>query len=220
MIKLIDASKNILGESIFTHINLSIAKGEFLIIIGKSGEGKSTLLSILAIEDCLSQGSLLINKEVMEFENSAQKNRVKRKIGRIFQDYKLIADLTVAENIAYPLECRGDLDKIEIKKRIHESLSEIGILNIAHEFPETISGGEQQRVAIARCLAQQSYLIVADEPTSNLDPDNSKKIFEILSIIAKKGIPVIVATHDLQNLKEYPTRVLELSGGELIEHIH
>ncbi|MDR2834454.1 MAG: ATP-binding cassette domain-containing protein [Streptococcaceae bacterium] len=215
MIELVDVTKNIAGNTIINKVNLTINENDFLSITGKSGSGKTTLLNILALESSLSGGYIIFDRQKILTQKEMQ--LTKHRIGRIFQDFKLIPDLTIFENVSYLLENDGTLNKLEITEIVISALDLLGILEIQNEFPDNVSGGQQQRVGIARCIARGNKIIIADEPTSNLDPQTSKNIFEVLRKVNQLGIPVIVATHDVDLIKNYSTRNIRLSGGTIVE---
>ena len=196
-------------------IDLHIAKGEFVFLTGPSGSGKSTLLKLLYHDLRPVSGEVII----AEFSSKRIKKRkvpyLRRKLGIVFQDFALLENRTAAENVAYALEVTG-IRRSEIRSRVPRTLNILGLSNKAHCFPHQLSGGEQQRVAIARALVSEPFVLMADEPTGNLDPEISQEIMRILVEINTSGTAVIVATHDyslLQGREKY--RRLHLSGGTL-----
>lgn len=218
MIQLVDVRKNMNEEIILNNINLSIENGEFVFVIGKSGSGKTTLLKILALQIEMTDGNILIDQKLINQNNKnrVEINRFKRNIRFIFQDFRLIQNLNVFENIAYPLEIQGIYDRLEIKKKVLEVLEIVDLTCFEKKFSNQLSGGEKQRVAIARALTGDSKLIIADEPTANLDPDNSDEIMNYLEKINELGQTVVMATHNSRIVDKYKHRVIELNDGQII----
>ena len=195
-------------------ITFSILKAKFVVVSGPSGSGKTTLLNIIGGIDKPTTGKIFVNDEDLtdkdeDFLSDFRCNNV----GFVFQAYNLVSTLTVAENIAFPMEWTGKPEE-EIEKRITELLETVGLQNRANHFPAQLSGGEQQRVAFARALANDPQLILADEPTGNLDEKNAQKIVQVLQLLKEKGKTVIVSTHDLA-IKELANQVLCLEEGKL-----
>lgn len=194
--------------------NLSIKKGEFVFVIGPSGSGKSTLIKMLYREEKPDKGSIMIGG----IDVAKLKNRkvyiLRRKIGVVFQDFKLLQKLTVFENVAFVLELFG-YDKIEIQKRVLEVLDLVGLKNKVRQYPDQLSGGEQQRVVIARAIANNPKLLICDEPTGNLDPDTSMEIMKVLENINNLGTTIIMATHDRDIVNRMGKRVIVIESGRL-----
>jgi len=195
-------------------VTFSILKAKFVVVSGPSGSGKTTLLNIIGGIDKPTTGKIFVNNEDLtdkdeDFLSDFRCNNV----GFVFQAYNLVSTLTVAENIAFPMEWTGKPEE-EIEKRITELLETVGLQNRANHFPAQLSGGEQQRVAFARALANDPQLILADEPTGNLDEKNAQKIVQVLQFLKEKGKTVIVSTHDLA-IKELANQVLCLEDGKL-----
>ena len=195
-------------------VTFSILKAKFVVVSGPSGSGKTTLLNIIGGIDKPTTGKIFVNNEDLtdkdeDFLSDFRCNNV----GFVFQAYNLVSTLTVAENIAFPMEWTGKPEE-EIEKRITELLETVGLQNRANHFPAQLSGGEQQRVAFARALANDPQLILADEPTGNLDEKNAQKIVQVLQLLKEKGKTVIVSTHDLA-IKELANQVLCLEEGKL-----
>jgi putative ABC transport system ATP-binding protein len=195
-------------------VTFSILKAKFVVVSGPSGSGKTTLLNIIGGIDKPTTGKIFVNDEDLtdkdeDFLSDFRCNNV----GFVFQAYNLVSTLTVAENIAFPMEWTGKPEE-EIEKRITELLETVGLQNRANHFPAQLSGGEQQRVAFARALANDPQLILADEPTGNLDEKNAQKIVQVLQLLKEKGKTVIVSTHDLA-IKELANQVLCLEEGKL-----
>lgn len=197
------------------NVSLAIDKGEFVSIAGKSGAGKSTLLKLLIAEERPTKGRVLFyNQEIHKIPNT-QLPKYRRKIGMVFQDYRLLPNKTAYENIAYAMEVNGFLDK-DIEKDVPQVLDLVGLRDRAINFPHALSGGEKQRVAIARALVQRPEVIVADEPTGNLDPLNAYEIIRLLLKINELGTTVILATHNKEIIDSLGKRVVILDKGKLI----
>lgn len=195
-------------------ITFSILKAQFVVVSGASGSGKTTLLNIIGGLDRPTAGKIFVNDQDLTEQNEDQLSDYRcNSVGFVFQAYNLVSTLTVAENIAFPMEWTGKAPE-EIEKRITELLETVGLQNRANHFPAQLSGGEQQRVAFARALANDPELILADEPTGNLDDKNGQKIIQVLQLLKANGKTVIVATHDAQ-IKQMADQVLCLEEGLL-----
>jgi len=196
-------------------LNLKIEKGEFVFVIGASGAGKTTLLKLLFCLERADQGQVIIGGQNISRIKEADIPFLRRKIGFVFQDFKLIQRKTVFENIALPLEISG-MSRGDIKKRVNEVLKQVRIEHRHDHRPSYLSGGEQQRVAIARALVNRPAILLADEPTGNLDDDLSLGIVELLRNIHTTGTTVIVATHDRHLFSKVVRRTLVLSKGQIV----
>ena len=194
--------------------NLSIKKGEFVFVIGASGSGKSTLIKMLYREERPDKGSIIIGGINVAKLKNRKVYILRRKIGVVFQDFKLLPKLTVFENVAFALELFG-YDKIEIQRRVLEVLDLVGLKNKVRQYPEQLSGGEQQRVVIARAIANRPKLLICDEPTGNLDPDTSMEIMRVLENINNLGTTIIMATHDRTIVNRMNKRVILIDNGRL-----
>jgi len=196
-------------------VSLAVDKGEFVFLTGASGAGKSTLLKLIFCDEPATSGQLLLfGKNVAKIRGSSVPF-VRRNIGVVFQDFKLLALRTVAENVALPLEVRGMPEK-EIRRRVRALLRSVGLEHRADKFPASLSGGEQQRVAVVRALAADPALLLADEPTGNLDPDRTLEVMDLLYNANARGTTVVVATHDRSLLERYKKRVILLERGRLV----
>ncbi|MFA9424446.1 MAG: cell division ATP-binding protein FtsE [Sedimentibacter sp.] len=197
------------------NINFKIDNGEFLFIVGKSGAGKSTLIKLLLREIMPSEGIIKYNNRDITKIRKRNLAEYRRKIGFVFQDYRLLPRMTVYENIAFAMEMICCNSK-NIRREVPLVLSMVGLSDKAKHYPDELSGGEQQRVAIARSFINKPETIIADEPTGNLDTETSKEIMRILTEINKRGTTVIMATHDREIVSHYQKRVIELKSGAII----
>ncbi len=203
------------GVGAIFDLNLSIEKGEFAFIIGGSGSGKSTLIKMLYREEKPTRGEIIIGGVNVSRLRNSKVYKLRRLIGVVFQDYKLLPKLTVFENVAFALEVTG-VDGKEIRKRVISVLDKVGLKHKAKEYPDKLSGGEQQRVAIARAIVNRPKLLICDEPTGNLDPEISMEIMELLETINKDlDTTILMVTHDLEIVKKMQKRVLLLKEGRL-----
>lgn len=196
-------------------LNLMIDRGEFLFIVGSSGAGKSTLLKILLREMLPTRGSIKIFGRDIARLKGRQIPYFRRNIGMVFQDFRLLSDRNVFENVAFTLRVIGVSTK-EIAKRVPLSLELVGLRNKALKKPDQLSGGEQQRVCVARAIVNRPAIVIADEPTGNLDPNTSMDIMNLLQEINVKGTTVIVATHAKELVDYFQKRVVVLEGGRLV----
>ena len=203
------------GTEALGGIDLKIEDGEFVFIVGASGAGKSTLTKLLTREEKITSGSLTVN----EFDLVKMPNRkvpyYRRQIGVVFQDFRLLPDMTVYENVAFAMEIIGESKKV-IKRRVPSILNIVGLQDKANCFPDQLSGGEQQRVALARALANNPATIIADEPTGNIDPKLSLDIMNLLIKIHKKNKTVIVVTHEKQLVDYFQQRVVTIDNGAVV----
>ena len=204
------------GVTALHDLSVKIDSGEFVYVVGHSGAGKSSFLKLIYREEKASSGEIIVNGyDLMKMKNK-EIPYFRRDIGTIFQDYKLLPNKTVYENIAYAMQVIGKKNK-DIKKRVYEVLDLVGLAHKDRMFPDQLSGGEQQRVAIARAIVNMPTVLVADEPTGNLDPENSWEIMEILEQINMQGTTVIMGTHNINIVNTIKHRVLTIDSGEIIE---
>ena len=200
---------------ILEQVNLSVEKGEFVYLIGRVGSGKTSLIKTINAELPLNEGNGMVSGFSLEDLKRKDKPMLRRKLGIVFQDFKLLNDRTVDSNLEFALKATGWKDKIEINNRIAEVLEKVDLGFKGYKMPHQLSGGEQQRVVIARALLNDPEIILADEPTGNLDPATSEDIMNILVEISNSGRAVIMATHNYNLIKRFPSRTLKCEGGQL-----
>ena len=216
MIQLFHIYKQYAGEApALSDVSLTVEKGEFVFVTGPSGAGKSTLMRLVFCAEAATSGQLLVFGRNVAKIKPSQVPPLRRAIGVVFQDFKLLPHRTVAENVAFPLEVRGLAPK-EVRRRVSAILRSVGLELKADKFPLSLSGGEQQRVAVARALVGDPALLLADEPTGNLDPDRTVEVMELLHAANARGTTVVVATHDRSLLERYKKRVVALERGRIV----
>lgn len=216
MIKLDKVSKTFgLGMSGLSDISLSIEKGEFVFVVGQTGSGKTTLFRLLICDIIPTKGTIVVGEFNVTKLPHAKISHLRKKIGVVFQDLKLLMDRTIFENVLLPLDVAG-VKSQDAKKRVEEILSQVGISVHRDKFPIQLSGGERQRAAIARALVFAPDILLADEPTGNLDPKTSKEIMKLLKEINEKGTTVVMATHNIDIVNDLEKRVIALEKGKLI----
>lgn len=196
--------------------SINIPKGDFVFVIGASGSGKSTFIKMLYREEKPDKGSINIGGIDVAKLRNRKVYKLRRKLGVVFQDFRLLPKLTVYENVAFALEVFA-LDKKVIHKQVMKVLNLVGLKTKARQYPNQLSGGEQQRVAIARAIVNEPKLLLCDEPTGNLDPNTSMEIMKVLEEINELGTTVVMATHDLAIVEKMQKRVLSLDSGKLIK---
>lgn len=206
------------GENpVLSDVTFSVEQHEFVFLIGRTGSGKSSLLKTLYADLPLKSGlSEVVGYSLPEIKNK-EVPFLRRKIGIIFQDFQLFTDRSVHENLSFVLKATGWTDPILIKERIGEVLLQVGLLEALNKMPHQLSGGEQQRIVIARALLNNPSILLADEPTGNLDPDVADGIFKLFQDINKKGTAILMATHNHELLRKYPYRVLKCEKGKLLD---
>ena len=219
IIELINASIFQNNKSVLKNVNIEVAKGDFVFLIGRTGSGKSSLIRILYGDLSLKEGIgnvlgfdlLKINRKQIPF--------LRRKIGVVFQDFKLLSDRNIYDNLKFVLQATGWKNKDDIEGRINDVLKEVGLFEIEKKYPFELSGGEHQRTAIARALLNTPELIIADEPTGNLDPQTSNEIMEVFKRLHKQGMSVFMATHDYNMIVKFPGKIFKCDSGKVFEVI-
>ncbi|GLU43976.1 cell division ATP-binding protein FtsE [Allomuricauda sp. NBRC 101325] len=204
---------------VLNHVNLEVKKGDFVYVIGKTGSGKSSFMKTLYADIPFKQGT----GQVVDFDLASLKEKdipfLRRKLGIVFQDFKLLPDRNVNNNLEFVLKATGWTDPLKMKEKIEEVLDKVGMKTKGFKFPHELSGGEQQRIAIARALLNDPELILADEPTGNLDPQTSVEVMKVLQDINQNGRTIIMATHDYALILKYPHKTLKCDGSKLFEVI-
>ena len=206
------------GHCALQHVNLKVEAGEFVFLVGSTGSGKSSLLKLFYRELRPTRGSLVVGGVELADLDRREVPYLRRRIGVIFQDFRLLPQKTAAENVAYALEITG-APKRRIPARVAQALELVGLADKAKRLPGQLSGGEQQRVAIARSLVNEPSLLLADEPTGNLDPDSTWDVMQILSLVQSRGTTVVVATHNQQVVDLMQKRVLVMKRGHLVNDL-
>jgi cell division transport system ATP-binding protein len=205
------------GKKIISDINLNVNHGEFIYIIGKTGSGKSSFMKTLYADITLTDGEATIVDYDLNGLIDKDIPYLRRKIGMVFQDFKLLPDRTVANNLLFVLKATGWIDQQEMDNKVVEVLQKVGMESMANKMPHQLSGGEQQCVAIARALLNDPELILADEPTGNLDPQTSGEILEVLKKVNALGKTILMATHDYALLLKYPSKTLKCEDSSIFE---
>ncbi len=215
MIEFINVNKKYVNGVIGLHnINIRIEDGEFLFIIGPSGAGKSTFLKMINRQEKATEGSIVVNNHELTKLKFTQVPKLRREIGVVFQDFKLLNKMTVYQNVAFVLEVIG-LPTEQVRQNAIKALARVGLKDKMRYYPNQLSGGEQQRVAIARAIANDPQIIIADEPTGNLDPKTSEQIMDILKQLNDEGKTIIMATHEHRLIFEQNCRVLTIDHGTI-----
>jgi len=212
LIRLHDVWYRIDGNTILESIELSLKPGDFVAVLGPSGAGKSTLLRLINMEIFPTRGIA----EVAQYKSNTIYDReiplLRRKVGVIFQDFKLLEDRDVYENVAFALWATGTR-RGQIKRRVFKVLAEVGLSHRRYSLIQQLSGGEKQRVAVARAIANEPFVLLADEPTGNLDPESTKDIMELIKKINARGVAVVMATHKTELVKTLPVRIVQIENG-------
>lgn len=205
------------GHEALSDVSFRVARGEMVFLTGHSGAGKSTLLKLIALIERSSSGEVIVNDRNLNRLARGQIPFHRRSLGVIFQDSRLLPDRTIFDNVALPLVIAGEYDQREIGRRVRAALDKVGLLGKEKYYPLELSGGEQQRVGIARAVVHKPVLLLADEPTGNLDPALSREIMGLFDAFQKVGVTVLVASHDLDLIARLPHRVLTLQHGRLAD---
>jgi len=206
------------GSRALADVSFTIERGSMVFLTGHSGAGKSTLLRLVMMLERASRGQVIVNDRNLTTTPDRFAPQVRRDTGMIFQDHKLLKDKTVADNVALPMMIAG-LRYGDIRKRVRAALDKVGLLEKEAAWPLTLSGGEQQRVGIARAIVAMPPLLLADEPTGNLDPNLSRELFGLFKEVSEQGVTVLIASHDLDLIRHTRKRVLVLSNGRLADDI-
>jgi len=202
------------GREALSGVSFNLERGEFAFLTGPSGAGKSTMLRLIALIERPTRGTVLINNQNTSRISRRRIPPFRQRLGMVFQDHKLLYDRTVFDNVALPLVIAG-ASRREIERRVRAALDQVGLLGRESHAPITLSTGEQQRVGIARAVAPRPDVLIADEPTGNLDPDLSREIMQLFTRFNEVGVTVLVATHDLELIEHLPHRQLKLVAGQL-----
>ncbi|MBE0577282.1 MAG: cell division ATP-binding protein FtsE [Desulfuromonadales bacterium] len=201
-------------QNALSDVTLKIEKGEFVYLTGPSGAGKSTLLKLLYCAERPTRGQILVNGRNITRYGAARIPYLRRNLGIIFQDFKLLIRRTVFENVAFPLEVQGR-KRFEISKKVYQTLKNVGLEHRLNYYPLQLSGGEQQRVAVARALVVDPLILLADEPTGNLDPEVTLDIMELFKSANARGTTIIMATHNRNLIQQFPRRIVSLAAGSI-----
>jgi cell division transport system ATP-binding protein len=216
MLSLENVSFSYENQPLFENINLELGAGEFAFLIGKSGSGKTSLLQMMYMNLLPQSGSVIVGNYNSKTIKQSELPLLRRKIGIVFQDFELLTDRNVYENLSFVLEVTATPKK-EIKKKINDALTEVGLSHKRLNLPNQLSGGEKQRVAIARAMINQPLIILADEPTGNLDPETSNEILDLLQKINKRGTAILCATHNYDLVRKGNTRVFKIESGKILK---
>lgn len=203
------------GNTALEDINIKIEKGEFVFIVGRSGSGKTTLIKLLLRELLPTKGTIMVDNKDLTKLKRREVPKIRRKIGVVFQNFRLLKDLTVYENVAFAQRVI-EAPAHQIRRQVPSMLTMVGLADKYRAYPRQLSGGEQQRVAIARALVNEPPILIADEPTGNLDPENSVEIMKMLDEINKRGTTVVVVTHNQEIVNMMQKRVITLKKGKII----
>jgi cell division transport system ATP-binding protein len=204
-------------NTVLNDINFEIGKGEFVFLVGRTGSGKSSLLKTLYADLNLRLGDIQVAGFNIRGISTSQIPLLRRKLGIIFQDFQLFPDRSVADNLMFVLRATGWTDNGKMRGRLSEVLMQVGLGSVEKKLPHQLSGGEQQRIVIARALLNEPVMLIADEPTGNLDPEVSHGILKVFQQINNSGTAVLMATHDYGLIKKFPTRILKCENGKIID---
>ena len=204
------------GQEALAEVSFSLDPGEFVFLTGPSGAGKSTLMKLAIAMERSTRGQVLLDGQNLNQLPARKIPELRRKVGVVFQNHQLLFDRSVFDNVALPLEIAGHRPS-EVKSRVRAALSKVGLSNKERDWPVTLSGGEQQRVGIARAVVHRPPLLLADEPTGNLDPELSREIMSLFQQFSQLGVTVMIATHDLDLVREIPSQRLHLQSGRVVQ---
>ena len=219
MIKLFHVTKTYRDDAppVLSDVNLTIEDGEFLFLVGPSGSGKTTFLKLIHMEEFPTEGEVIVAGFTTRAMTRKKVLTLRRRVGVVYQDYRLLQDRSVFENVAFPLRLFGEFRESELRRRVTEVLDQVGLLHRADANPRELSGGEQQRIALARAVANRPFVLLADEPTANLDPKTSAGIIDIIRRIHDDGTAVILATHKMELVLHSGERYVRMEEGAIIE---
>ena len=203
---------------VFSGVNFTLTQGSFYYLSGPSGAGKTSLINLLSLNERPTRGFIRMFNQVIEHRDRNSLVGVRRKIGIVFQDFRLLNHLNVFDNVALPLRIKRTQEK-HIQKNVKELLDWVGLGDKMHYYPLTLSGGEQQRISIARAIVSQPHLLLADEPTGNLDPEISEKLMKLFEQLHRMGTTIVMATHNERIIQDHPHPILNLDNGILTERI-
>jgi cell division transport system ATP-binding protein len=216
IIELKDVTVSFNGQTVLDKVNFSMRNGEFVYLVGQTGAGKSSLLRLMYMDLAATSGQVMVSGFNASTIKRSKVPYLRRRLGIVFQDFKLLPDRNVFENVAFALYVTNTPSS-EIKKRTLLALADVGLSHKRNQMPHELSGGEQQRVVIARALVNAPSLLLADEPTGNLDPTSSTEIMELLRKINLRGTAVLMATHNYELVRRFPARIVQLKEGKLFE---
>ncbi|MEO0897824.1 MAG: ATP-binding cassette domain-containing protein [Bacteroidota bacterium] len=206
------------GQTILDKVNMHLQKGDFAYLVGRTGVGKSSLLKLIYGDLKMKEGNISLGSMNVGQVNHKTLPQLRRSLGIVFQDYQLLPDRSVSQNIQFALKATGWRKNALIKKRTSEVLMQVGMTGKAHDRPHTLSGGQQQRISIARALINEPVLLIADEPTGNLDPQASFHLMKLMKQINNSGTTILMATHEYSLIRNFPGMVFEIENGKLIEY--
>lgn len=218
MLSLSNVDYNFPGQTIFSDLNLNVEKGEFIFLIGKSGAGKSTLLQLIYFNLIPFSGEIQFDNFNSKTVKPKDLPKLRKKLGIIFQDFKLLNDRNIYENLSFILES-VNTPRNEIKRKVTSALTDVGLSHRRFSLPKELSGGERQRVAIARSIINDPILMLADEPTGNLDPATSHEIVDLLLKINSRGTAIIFATHNYEIVKKYQQKIIKIENGKAFKAV-
>lgn len=204
------------NQPVFNDLNFHVEQGEFVFLIGKSGVGKTSLLKMIYMDILPQSGYVQVGDYTTDSIKEKELPYLRRKLGIVFQDFNLLTDRTVYENLSFVLEVVGTPRK-QVKRKVLNALSDVGLAHKQNNYPETLSGGEKQRVAIARAIINDPILVLADEPTGNLDPETTDEIIEILNKIHQRGTTIILATHNYELVRKVNAKIIRLENGKAVK---
>jgi cell division transport system ATP-binding protein len=219
MIKFLNVTKRYGNTYALRDVNFEIEMGEFVFIVGPSGAGKSSILKLIYREELATEGTVLVGRVDVSKLSAGQVPKLRRRMGIVFQDFKLLPGQTAFDNVAYVLRALG-VGPTEIRKRVLGALKVVGLIDKVDARPEELSGGEQQRVGIARAIVNGPSLVIADEPTGNLDPATSLDIMNLLEQINQRGTTILISTHNHQIVNQMRKRVITMQSGELVRDVY